>query len=125
TSAGGTLAFEVDNRDNLNDAVRGWLVAGQFRQYVAGFGGNSRWQEAFGEIRSYRALTADKRHKLAFWTYGDFVTKGVAPYLSLPMSAGDLDERSDRGYAQGRFRGEQMVYGEIEYRGLVTRNGLI
>jgi outer membrane protein assembly factor BamA len=117
---------QFDNRDNQNDAVRGWLIAANLRQYLDGIaGGDSRWQEAFAQIRTYRALTADKRHRLAFWTYGDFVTKGVAPYLSLPMSGGDLDERSNRGYAQGRFRGEQMVYGEIEYRGLVTRNGLI
>ena len=126
TSSGGAVSLQLDTRDNQNDAVRGWLIAADLRQYVDGFaGGDSRWQEAFGEIRTYRALTASKRHKLAFWTYGDFVTKGVAPYLSLPMSGGDLNENSNRGYAQGRFRGEQMVYGEIEYRGLVTRNGLI
>jgi hypothetical protein len=126
TSAGGAVAIQFDNRDNRNDAVHGWLIAADLRQYVDGIaGGDSRWREAFAEIRTYRALTADKRHKLAFWTYGDFVTKGVAPYLSLPMSAGDPEERSDRGYAQGRFRGEQMVYGEVEYRGLVTRNGLV
>jgi hypothetical protein len=126
TSAGGTVAMQFDNRDNRNDAARGWLVAAELRQYVDGFaGGDSRWQEAFAEIRTYHALTASKRHRLAFWTYGDFVTRGVAPYLSLPMSAGDPEERSERGYAEGRFRGEQMAYGEIEYRGLVTRNGMI
>lgn len=126
TSAGGSVAVQFDNRDNRNDAMRGWFIAADLRQYLDGLaGGDSRWQEAFAEIRTYHALTASKRHKLAFWTYGDFVTKGVAPYLSLPMSAGDLEERSNRGYAQGRFRGEQMVYGEVEYRGLVTRNGLL
>jgi len=126
SSAGGTVAFEFDNRDNQNDALSGWLVAADFHRYFNGFlGGASRWQEVFAEARTYRPLTSDRRHNLAFWTYGDFVTNGVAPYLTLPTSAGDPDGRSDRGYAEGRFRGQQMVYAEVEYRGLLTANGLI
>jgi hypothetical protein len=126
SSGGSTVALEFDDRDNQNDAISGWLVAAQFHDYFDGFlGGDSRWREVFAEARTYRPLTVDKRHKLAFWAYGNFVTDGVAPYLSLPMSAGDPDGRSDRGYAEGRFRGEQMLYSEVEYRGLVTANGLI
>jgi len=126
TSAGGTIAFLFDNRDNPNDAIHGWYASAAFHRYFAGFlGGDSDWQELFGELRTYRALTSDKRHKLAFWTFGDFVTSGVAPYLSLPTTAGDPDGRSARGYAEGRFRGERIVYGEAEYRGLVTPKGLV
>jgi hypothetical protein len=33
--------------------------------------------------------------------------------------------RSARGYQEGRYRGEEMVYGEAEYRGPVLRNGLL
>ena len=33
--------------------------------------------------------------------------------------------RAGRGYAEGRFRGERLLYGEVEYRATVTRNGLI
>ena len=32
---------------------------------------------------------------------------------------------SGRGYIQGRFRGERMAYGELEYRWTVKRNGLL
>jgi len=126
TSAGATLGLVFDGRDNANDAVHGWYGAAAFHPYFKGFlGGDSTWQELFADIRTYRALTGDHRHKLAFWSFGDFVTGGPAPYFSLPTSAGDPDGRSNRGYAEGRFRGERMLYGEIEYRGLVTRNGFV
>jgi hypothetical protein len=125
-SAGATLALLYDDRDNPNDAIHGWRLEAVLRRTVQGFlGGDSAWQDLFGEARTYHALTEDRRHKLAFWTFGDFVTSGAPPYLSLPTSGGDLNERSARGYAYGRFRGEQMLYAELEYRGLVTRNGFL
>ena len=37
----------------------------------------------------------------------------------------DTYGRSGRGYGQGRFRGQRMVYGEVEYRTTLTRNGLL
>ena len=36
----------------------------------------------------------------------------------------DTYGRSGRGYPQGRFRGEELVYGEAEYRWTATENGL-
>ena len=36
----------------------------------------------------------------------------------------DTYGRSGRGYPQGRFRGQSLVYGEAEYRWTVTKNGL-
>jgi len=126
TAAGPGVSVLFDNRDNQNDAVRGWLARASYRTYFAGFlGGDSTWQEVQLELRTYHPLTADKRHKLAFWGLGNFVTSGTAPYLSLPANGGDELGRSARGYAEGRFRGEQLVYGEAEYRGLITRNGFI
>ncbi len=126
TAAGPTVAVVFDDRDNQNDAVRGWYALASVRSYVAGFlGGDSSWTEIYTDARAYRAITADKRHRLAFWWLGNFVTSGAAPYLSLPTSGGDDFGRSARGYMEGRFRGEQLVYGEAEYRGLLTRNGFL
>ena len=62
---------------------------------------------------------------LAFWLFGDFVTGGYAPYLDLPATGMDTYGRSGRGYGEGRFRGERMLYGEIEYRASLMRNGLV
>lgn len=52
------------------------------------------------------------------------MTGGTAPYLDLPATGMDPYGRSGRGYPQARFRGESLVYGELEYRCTVTRNGL-
>ena len=57
--------------------------------------------------------------------FADLVVGGVAPYLRLAGDAGDTYGRSARGYAEGQFRGERLAYGEIEYRGTLTRNGLL
>jgi hypothetical protein len=126
TAAGPGLTVLFDNRDNQNDAIRGWYGLASYRVHFDGFlGGDSTWQEVTLDLRTYRSLSADKRHKLAFWGLGDFVTTGTAPYLSLPGSSGDELGRSARGYAEGRFRGEQLLSAEVEYRGLLTRNGLL
>ncbi|OYX17311.1 MAG: hypothetical protein B7Z16_10560, partial [Algoriphagus sp. 32-45-6] len=47
---------------------------------------------------------------------------GELPYMNLPSIGWDMFGRSGRGYAQGRFRGEQMVYGEAEWRFPLQRN---
>ena len=69
-------------------------------------------------------LTKDARHKLAFWFLGDLVTGGTAPYMDLPATASS-HERSARGYSEGRFRGQHLLYGEVEYRGALTSSGLL
>jgi len=126
TSAGVRIAMLFDDRDNPNDAIRGWYALASYRHNFDGFlGGDSSWQQITADVRTYRAITSDKRHKLAFWAIGNFVTSGTAPYLVLPASGGDELGRSTRGYPEGRFRGEQQIYAEAEYRSLVTRNGFL
>ena len=87
-------------------------------------GGTSTWQQFSYDLRTYLRLSRNARHKLAFWTFGDLVTGGEAPYLDLPSTGGDLYARSGRGFPQGRFRGERMLYAEAEYRWTMTENGL-
>jgi hypothetical protein len=126
TAAGPGIVVLVDNRDNQNDAFRGWYFTSEYRYSFENFlGGDSNWSNLFADLRTYKALSRDRRHRMAFWTFGDFVTSGTAPYLSLPMTGGDSRGRSARGYAEGRFRGERLLYGEAEYRATVTRNGFL
>ena len=87
-------------------------------------GGTSTWQQFTYDTRGYVRLSRDARHKLAIWLSGDFVTGGTAPYLDLPATGMDTYGRAGRGYPQGRFRGEDLVYGEAENRWTVTENGL-
>lgn len=63
-----------------------------------------------------------KRTILALWGMGNFLVSGDLPYMNLPAIGWDMFGRSGRGYAQGRFRGEQMVYGEAEWRFPLQRN---
>ena len=88
-------------------------------------GGDSSWQKLNLDLRTYVNVSRDRHHKLAFWGFADLVVGGVAPFLDLPSTAGDTYGRSARGYAEGQFRGERLAYGEIEYRGTLTRNGLL
>jgi outer membrane protein assembly factor BamA len=125
TSAGTSAGVIWDTRDNAINARRGWLASATYRTFFDGFlGGDSTWQELYLDLRTYRKLTADGRQRLAFWLLGDLVTGGTAPYFDLPETAGDSYGRSARGYAEGRYRGEQLLYGEVEYRNTLTENGL-
>ena len=124
-SGGTSVGVLYDSRDNAINARRGWLASTAYRTYFNGFlGGDTSWQELYVDVRTYRRITKDARHRLAFWFLNDSVTGGVAPYLDLPATASN-DGRSARGYAEGRYRGEHLVYGEVEYRGTITPNGLV
>jgi outer membrane protein assembly factor BamA len=125
TSAGVSLSALLDSRDGPINPSRGWYANLTYRAFFEGFlGGASNWQQLSYDGRTYLRLTPDARHKLAFWVSGDFVVAGTAPYLDLPATGMDTYGRAGRGYPQGRFRGQSLVYGEAEYRWTVTKNGL-
>jgi outer membrane protein assembly factor BamA len=123
-STGTNLGLLFDTRDNGINATRGWLASAAYHTFFKGFvGGDATWQELSLDLRTYRPLTASGSQRLAFWVLSDLVTGGAAPYLDLPTTGGDA--RSGRGYTEGRYRGERLVYGEVEYRGTLTRSGLL
>jgi outer membrane protein assembly factor BamA len=125
TSSGVSLHALVDSRDGAINPSRGFYANASYLMFFEDFlGGSSNWQQFSYDLRTYARLSRDERHKLAFWTFGDLVTGGTAPYLDLPSTGGDTYARSGRGYPQGRFRGQEMLYAEAEYRWTVTNNGL-
>jgi hypothetical protein len=125
SSAGFSLNALFDSRDGPINPSSGLYAGLSYRWFFEGFlGGASSWQQVSYDTRTYFRLTRDARHKLTFWLSGDFVTSGVAPYLDLPATGMDTYGRAGRGYPQGRFRGQDLVYGEAEYRWTVTKNGL-
>jgi hypothetical protein len=126
TSSGTTASLMFDTRDNAINARRGWLASATYRTFFSGFlGGSATWQEAYVDVRTYRPLAAEGRRTLAFWLVGDFVMGGAAPYFDLPATAGDAYGRAARGYSEGRYRGDHLLYGEVEFRETLTRNGLL
>jgi hypothetical protein len=125
-SAGTNLALLVDTRDNAVNTDRGWLANATYRTFFDGFlGGDSTWQQLNMDVRAYKRLSRDGRQRLALWFLGNLITGGTAPYFDLPSTASDTYGRSARGYADGRFRGPHLLYGEVEYRNTLTRNGLL
>jgi hypothetical protein len=125
TSGGLNVGIRIDSRDNQIRATRGSFASATYRAYFDGFlGGDSSWQQISFDTRTYRALTPRGRQTLAAWVFGDFVVDGAAPYFDLPATGMDTFGRSGRGYKEGRFRGERLVYGELEYRTTLTRNEL-
>jgi len=126
TSAGASVNLLLDGRDGAINPSRGFYANLDYQMFFAGFlGGTSTWQQFNCDLRAYVRLSRDARHRLAFWLYGYLVTGGDAPYFDLPTTSMDTYGRSGRGYVQGRFRGQRLAYGEVEYRGTLTRSGLL
>jgi len=126
TAAGLSAEVRHDTRDNVSDPSRGWYADAAFRAHFAGFlGGDSTWQRLIVDARTYKSVDTASRHKLAFWGFADLVTSGRAPYFALPATGTDPQGRSGRGYAEGRFRGDRLLYGEVEYRVTTRPDGLV
>jgi hypothetical protein len=137
-SAGLSANVLVDRRVGEIDPRSGWMAQGWYRVSFSGFlSGDSSWQLAHLEYRAYVPLGAHApapesgkagvpaKHRLTFWTFTDLTTTGVPPYFELPSTVSDIYGRSSRAYQQGRYRGEKLIYGEAEYRQMLTRNGLL
>jgi outer membrane protein assembly factor BamA len=126
TSAGFSLGLMLDTRDNPVNASRGWFATVGYRPSIKDlFGADAAYQETFLDVRSFVSLTKDRRQRLAAWVHGDVVGSGTAPYFDVPALGTSILGRSGRGYTEGRFRGDKLLYGEFEYRATLTRNGLL
>jgi outer membrane protein assembly factor BamA len=124
-SSGLSVNLLLNRRDNDINARRGWRASARYRGSFEGFlGGDSSWQELDADARVYLPFDVYGRHRLALWTYTS-VTSGAAPYFDVPATVMDTYGRSARGYQDGRYRGERLVYGEAEYRAPLMRNGLL
>jgi Omp85 superfamily domain len=124
TSSGANVGFRYDTRDNGINPNRGALASATYRAFFANFlGGSSTWQEVSFDARTYKKISPEGRQKLAFWFLGDMVTGGTVPFWDLPYTS--MDGRSARGYGEGRYRGEKLMYWETEYRATLTKNGLL
>jgi outer membrane protein assembly factor BamA len=117
TLSGISLNFVYDSRDNQINPYKGMYINIQNR-YSPEFLGSAQFSNiTYTELRGYKSLSVKHpRHLLAGWLFSNYVNAGKAPYLTLPASGYDRRNTSARGYVQGRFRGENLYYGEIEYR---------
>jgi hypothetical protein len=106
-----------DTRDNSNNAYKGRFANISYRISPEFLGSTRNTSSIWIEYREYIPLSKRiPRHLLGFWGIGHFQTSGHHGYLDLPATGFDQYSRSARPYTQGRFRGEELLYGESEYR---------
>ena len=117
TSSGVSLNLLYDSRDNVPNPYKGRYAFANIRISPEFLGSTKSSSVLWLEYRDYLHLSKSRpRHLIGFWTYGWFVTSGKVPYLDLPAVGWDQFGRSGRAYTQGRFRGQDLIYNEIEYR---------
>lgn len=115
--SGFSINLMFDSRDNMINPYKGYYVNINYRINQTWLGSDQNSTTLWTEFRTYVGLSKKtERHLIAFWLFGDFQITGKRPYLTLMASGEDQKARSGRGYIAGRFRGENMVYGEVEYR---------
>ncbi|MCX6279963.1 MAG: BamA/TamA family outer membrane protein [Bacteroidetes bacterium] len=118
------LVFSIlyDSRDNSIRPVKGIYacLVPRFNLDILGSSKNSVSLNA--EFRTYVGLSKrNPAHLIAFWYQSQFLLDGKLGYLNLPAVGWDTYGRTGRGYVQGRIRGVNYIYGEVEYRFPISR----
>ena len=125
-SSGFLLNLLYDTRvNNVSPVANSNYFNLSYRNNVTFLGSNENWQSLIIDYRKYMPFPKDSKNILAFWTYNQFVLTGKPPYLDLPSTANDTYNNFGRGYVQGRFRGDKLLFAESEYRFGITENGFI
>lgn len=124
TSSGGTFSLLYESRDNPINPSKGFLLETAIQIYPKWMGSDDSWQAFQFQFRIYPNLERHGHTILALRVF-TWTTFGHAPYLDLPALGWDRDNRTGRGYVQGRIRAEDLWYAEAELRQQITRNGLV
>jgi hypothetical protein len=112
-NSGPALSLVWDTRDSPVYPTRGIYADFNYTYFPTWLGSGTTWHNVYLDLRSYHQLAPWL--VLALWTYGSF-TFGHVPYLDLASNGSDPNERSARGYIQGRHIGKSLLYGEAEFR---------
>jgi hypothetical protein len=115
--SGISLNVLYDSRDNQINPYEGIYANMNYRINPTFLGSDQNSTALWLEFRTYVGLSKRMpRHLIAFWAFSNLTLTGKMPYLTLPSLGEDQRARSGRGYTNGRFRGMDIVYTEIEYR---------
>ena len=121
-----SLNLLYDSRDNQINTNHGMFGNINYRFNPALSKNQHASNVLFMEYRYFLPLSKyNEQHVFSVWTTGQFVTVGTVPYLNLPSIGWDQRSRSGKGYTQGLFRGQKMVYFETEYRFPISCNQLV
>lgn len=114
-----------DTRDNPINAYSGTFANISINPRFKFLGSDANWNSLRLEWRGYFRFPACSSNIVALWSYNWFTLGGRPPYLMLPSTGWDKSYNTGRGYIQGRFRSNNMLDGEAEYRIRLTKNGLL
>ena len=106
----------LDTRDNVNNPYSGRYAMVRFKLNPEFLGSDKGATELWLEYRDYFNFTDDNKNILALWTYANLTTSGDLPYMNLPAVGWDQYSKSGEPYAQGRFRGRNLIFGGLEFR---------
>jgi hypothetical protein len=119
--SGFSLNAVYDTRDNMISPYKGIYANINYRVNPTWLGSDQQSSTLFMEFRTYLGLSKKTpRHLIGFWVFGNFTLAGKVPYLTLPALGDDQRARSGRGYTNGRYRGDHVIYAEAEYRFPIT-----
>ncbi len=123
TLSGVSLNMVMENRDIAVSPYEKNFAWIQYKINPSFLGSDQSSSLLMLDYRHYINLSENrKRHLIALWGFGNFLVSGNVPYMNLPSLTWDMFGRTGRGYAQGRFRGESMVYSEAEWRFPLQQN---
>jgi outer membrane protein assembly factor BamA len=121
-ASGMSLNLVYDTRDNMINPFTGIYIHLNLRFDPSWMGSTKSNLRLWSEFRTYLPLQRKfPRHLIAFWYFGGFQFTGNAPYFDLWATGFDQMNASGRGSLQGRWRGDNVVYGEVEYRFPISR----
>jgi hypothetical protein len=123
TSSGVSLDLLLERRDNPINATRGVYASLSYKLFSKSFGSDQNWRSLYLDARTYSRLSRTSKNVLALQAFGWFTLSGKPPYLELPALATPFGQ-AGRGYVQGRYRGNNALYGEAEYRFGISPDGL-
>lgn len=117
TLSGISANILYDTRDNTVSPYKGNYALATLKYNPTWLGSTKESSSLWSEYRTYfNVQKSEPRNVIAWWLYGSFELGGTLPYLDLPALGWDQFGRSGRGYPQGRFRGQSVLYTELEWR---------
>lgn len=123
-SSGVSANFLYDSRKNPINPSKGFYANVSLRNNFTFLGSDNNSETILIDVRKYIKPSKNSDNILAFWSYNAFTLSGTPSYLDLPSNGWDTYNNTGRGYVQGRFRGQNMIYLESEYRFSLSRNKL-
>ncbi|MEO6314785.1 MAG: BamA/TamA family outer membrane protein [Chitinophagaceae bacterium] len=123
-SSGIAFNYLYDSRVNSINPLPGFYTNVIYRVNPKFLGSDDAWHSLYIDVRKYIPFSREQQNVLAIWTYLWSTLGSHSPYLDLPATGWDANQRSGRGFYNRRYTGKTLWYLETEYRRQLTANGL-